>query len=387
MTALHSLEIPDLLSDLVDRSLVVVDGDTWRYELSESMRAYALTELGDESQSIRARHFQYFAALAEPMLYLAIGGDDRTLLKLFSQEIDNIRLAMEWSSKHDPKGFLHLATCTAPVWARLSARQGLQHLTEALQAVPEENDADHIWARSYLAHIKLRIGEIEGVEELLDHALRQLDVVDIPLARATTLLRKAWLATWLGDSKNIKSLCAEVIDICQKNGFTDPLAVAHLHLGDAARSDKDWLEAERSYRLALSGLTGSGVLKGVILFNHGAMLLRLERIDEAEKCFREVISTTDELFDHEDAANNAYDGAVGLGYVALKRGNFYKAGLLLGNADARRRSFAISLDPLDQAQHDEMIAFGKNHGGNDFQQGWNEGEQMSMGSIVESVVS
>src|SRR5206468_1472879 len=62
-------EVLELLVGLVDKSLVVIDGDTAerRYRLHETIRQYAqekLREAVDES-SLEQRHFDWYSAFAE----------------------------------------------------------------------------------------------------------------------------------------------------------------------------------------------------------------------------------------------------------------------------------------------------------------------------------
>ena len=58
-------EVLDLLTDLVDKSLVLVDAEDGRYRLLETVRQYAqelLIKSGEEEDA-RARHLGFFLAL------------------------------------------------------------------------------------------------------------------------------------------------------------------------------------------------------------------------------------------------------------------------------------------------------------------------------------
>lgn len=385
MPALDLLEIPDLLANLVERSLVVFDPSANRYHLTESMRAYALDQLGAEEPDLRRRHFQYFSNLAEAFRLFGLGGDDRALIKVFLGDIDNLRGAQNWASTNDPEGHLRLAANASPAWGRTHTREGMQNLFNALEAAPDAVDADHIWARSSLAHIKLRVGELEDVEALLDTVMRQLDIVDIPLVRATTLLRKAWYATWTGNLEAIRPLCGEAIEVCTRHNLKFPLSVVHLHLGDFARMQGHWDEARRSYEAALEYAPEDGVLQMVISFNLGGTAIQSDQIERAEGWYRETIRLSRNLFDGADETANAYDGALGLGYVALKQSHFRLGGLLIGNAESRLRSFGISLDPLDLSLFEKMVALGRETGGEAFNAGLVEGPRLSQDQVREMI--
>jgi predicted ATPase/class 3 adenylate cyclase len=99
----------DLLSHLVDKSLVVVDfehGDEPRYSLLETIRQYAREKLSesDEANSIRDQHLAYFltyAVRAEQELY---GAEQGIWFDRLDVELDNFRTALEWSLDGGERG-------------------------------------------------------------------------------------------------------------------------------------------------------------------------------------------------------------------------------------------------------------------------------------------
>ncbi|MDQ1514891.1 MAG: hypothetical protein QOE80_721 [Actinomycetota bacterium] len=112
--ALDEYAILDLISRLVDKSLVHVDHETdGRYRLLETIRLYAGQRLLDsgESDVIRARHLDVFLSLAEraePEIVLA---DGPAWLNRLERDHDNLRAAMEWADAtggYEP--FLRLTT-------------------------------------------------------------------------------------------------------------------------------------------------------------------------------------------------------------------------------------------------------------------------------------
>jgi len=94
-------EFIDLLTQLVDKSLVIVESkaDETRYHLLETIRQYARERLVESgcSQIARDRHLAFFADLtgqAEPHLR---GKGQIEWLDRLEEELDNLRAAMEWS--------------------------------------------------------------------------------------------------------------------------------------------------------------------------------------------------------------------------------------------------------------------------------------------------
>jgi predicted ATPase/DNA-binding CsgD family transcriptional regulator len=90
-----------LLGQLVDRSLVQVDGggSRGRYRLLETIRLYARRKAVDSGEltSVRTRHLDHYLALAEEAEPEIEGPGLRTWAARLEADYDNLRAAMEWS--------------------------------------------------------------------------------------------------------------------------------------------------------------------------------------------------------------------------------------------------------------------------------------------------
>src|SRR6185503_21069907 len=90
-------EVLELLASLVDKSLVVADGD--RYRMLETVRQYGHGRLNDAcaSESIRSLHAASFLALAEEAEPQLTAVEQQTWLDRLEAEHDNLRAALDWS--------------------------------------------------------------------------------------------------------------------------------------------------------------------------------------------------------------------------------------------------------------------------------------------------
>ncbi|MDP4510939.1 BTAD domain-containing putative transcriptional regulator [Nonomuraea turcica] len=91
-------EVLDLLTRLVDRSLVLVahEADGTRYRLLESVSAYLLERLREtEYERVRRAHAHYYAAYAERADPLLRGADQQHWLRRLDAETANIRSALD----------------------------------------------------------------------------------------------------------------------------------------------------------------------------------------------------------------------------------------------------------------------------------------------------
>jgi predicted ATPase len=95
-------DITDLLSGLVDKSLVVAETSTQsgpRYRMLEPVRQYAQEKLkeGEEREAVRRRHTAFFLVLAEEAVPGIEGAQQAACLDQLDTEHDNIRVALSWS--------------------------------------------------------------------------------------------------------------------------------------------------------------------------------------------------------------------------------------------------------------------------------------------------
>lgn len=128
---IESYEILDLLTQLINKSLVFVaeqsQSSETRYRILETIRQYArekLLEAGG-SEIVRDRHLAYFVRLAEkgePELYRS---NQVFWLNKLDDELDNLRMALEWALATDAEAGLQMAVFSSPFWQSHGYRQEL----------------------------------------------------------------------------------------------------------------------------------------------------------------------------------------------------------------------------------------------------------------------
>ena len=95
---IDSFAVMDLLSKLVEKSLVLLD-NTGRYKFLETIRQYAREKLleSGEIEAIRQEHLTYFLTYAEMKGTETQGSNQIAALKQLDEEYENIREAMDWA--------------------------------------------------------------------------------------------------------------------------------------------------------------------------------------------------------------------------------------------------------------------------------------------------
>jgi predicted ATPase/class 3 adenylate cyclase len=97
-----------VLTQLVEKSLVVFDHDATRYRILEPIRAFARKRLEAAGEDDRAgeRHLKWCAAFAAS---LRTGHTAKETHELFDRELDNFRIALAWGAAHATAQGVNLA--------------------------------------------------------------------------------------------------------------------------------------------------------------------------------------------------------------------------------------------------------------------------------------
>ena len=116
--AVQRYQVLDLLTLLVDKSLVVADDSRGRtrYRLLETVRQYALEKLGEsgEADAVRTRHRDHYTSA---LLDTPARADYERRIERAETDIDNLRAAFAWSREHfDIALALQLASSLQPLW-------------------------------------------------------------------------------------------------------------------------------------------------------------------------------------------------------------------------------------------------------------------------------
>jgi predicted ATPase len=117
---IESTEVLDLLTELVAKSLVVVETSPEgrvRYRFLEMVRQYARERLVSQPDygRVRARHRDWFLASAESANRAVHGPTEAVELARLDPELDNLRAALEWSAI-DTTELDHALTVAGGMW-------------------------------------------------------------------------------------------------------------------------------------------------------------------------------------------------------------------------------------------------------------------------------
>ncbi len=200
-------DVLDLMTRLVDKSLVVVDpvrDGHRRYRFLETVRHYGRERLQEsgEADSVRARHFGFFLDLArraEPELTRA---DQLLWLDRLQLEHDNLRAALEWRLASDHRGpdALELAAALHWFWLkRAYLAEGQHSLERALARGTHATPAARAPALMALGSIVFFQGDFERADTLFDESATLAAAAGQPAISAVSLGLRTMAAMERGD--------------------------------------------------------------------------------------------------------------------------------------------------------------------------------------------
>ena len=351
---LQADEIIDILTTLVDKSLVTVErspGKEPRYTFIESVWNYAREKLAEagEIDALRKRHLEYYAQVGVEAMPHLLGPQQFEWTERLRPEFYNFRYALDASLEIEglaPRG-LKLATALGRFWeVRSLLVEGAELLASLLvhaaNTAPTGDRAAGLAVAGRLAWISDRmepgyayvrealeiyraLGDEEGIAAMdIDFAFYQFDAREFD---------------------NAKTLIRESEEIAQRRA--DKRLLAHVRRAQAieATLDQQYPESLRLHEqsLALFRELGDVWFSGIVQWGVGITATFLGDFDKARAAFRECL-------DGSWSVGNRWAVAYPLeafAALAVAEGQYVRGARLLGAAEALRSEFGISTETTD----------------------------------------
>jgi len=233
-------------------------------------------------------------------------------------------------------------------------REGRQWLEVTLERCPDAPPLLRRIALRGLGDLALQQGELETARACCEEIARMVEADGD--ARGIRLANHSLALVYfrLGRTEEARVLFEKNLpsgDVGE-NGL---LTAATLNsLGEIARGEEKWAEAQRLYEDAVAVWRREGDRYGlsIALANLGAVRLELGDLDAATDCYREALEGSWELDDAVDVSL-AVDG---LAAVAVARGETERSARLAGIADRLRVQVGYEMEPADEAFRERYLA-------------------------------
>jgi tetratricopeptide (TPR) repeat protein len=291
----HGLEADplDLLTALVERSLIVSEGDD-TYRMLDSLRAYAATSLEaqpSDREATFARLARSMAAWASAADSTLRGPDQEPTLAQLRLYMPSMRAALEWCwSTGDRVLGAQLAAALGWYWAIEGENQeAVAWLTRALDVA--EVNAPTRARLLELAGIHVGVLDVRKARALLERAVAIWRELGTPEHGVLSLVYLGIDERWLGDLESAAARQDEAIALAE--GRNDEWGLAwsllwragtSVEQGDAARAVELFESSRRHAERA-----GDPRVLGWILKDIAAAALQIGRVDDALALIEESI--------------------------------------------------------------------------------------------------
>jgi non-specific serine/threonine protein kinase len=383
---IESEDVLDLLTSLVQRSLVVYEEDEQghgRYRLLETVRQYARDRLldGGEGEVVRQRHRAWFLTLAEQR---PEGESETARLDRLEREHDNLRAALVWTEAQG-EGELGLRLSLALWWfwnVRGHLREGREHLTGmlALPAVEARTAA-----RAQALHLAGTLARFEGqygtAQALSKESLAICQELGDKAGIANSILNLGGAARAQEKYGVARSLLEESLAISRELDHQEMIAQVLGQLGWVAHAQGDYGAARVLFEESLAIYRAEGATGAIPwLLNGLGVTAHAQGDDEAAQ-----VHLAESLASFWEQRNNRgiVPGLEGLASVTAALGQVGRAARLFGAAEALREAINAPLPPADRAEHDRSVASVRTAMGDEaLAAAWAEGRAMSIEAAI-----
>jgi tetratricopeptide (TPR) repeat protein len=381
-------EIIDLLSDLIDKNLVVYDKSAGRYHLLESIRNYGRSCLNDqdESASWRSRHLDFFLVFAEVAKPNLTGADAKKWLDRLEMDHDNFRSALDWSmdERGSPKVGMRLAAALWRFWDMHGyLSEGRYQLSRALAHVEAiELSAERARALTGAGNLAYRQADYEAARSLQEESLALRQELGDKKGIAIALGNLGIIANQQGDSDLSRIYQEKSLAIRKEIGDDLGIALSLGNLGVLARAKGDW-ELSRTLEeesLAIRRKFGDKWGIALSLNNLGESAYNEGDYVVARALYVESLVIRQELEEKLGIAESLG------GFAQLCSAQSYglKAALLWGAAEALRERIGYPMPAIQRGEYDRVVSAARaNVGIENFATAWREGRSMTMEEAIE----
>ncbi|MDT0301492.1 ATP-binding protein [Streptomonospora wellingtoniae] len=352
-------DVLDLLSALLDRSLITLTGEHLnrvRYRLPAPVREHARERLAEagEDERIRARHTSRMLAVAEDLGRIAQSSRAMPWRERFAywdraaSEYDNIRAALHWSVRNGRvRDGLRLCAGMRPLWfTSCQFAEGEEWYAAFLSAAEADPDGPAAGAEpedggpavgALRGRVLVYLAELAWPRKRFDETAAMARA-GADLCRAAEDWTTACLAENLlaliagvrGDAGAARRHVAGVLELARSTGDLWNEAFALNLQGSMAARDGSFAEADTRFNTSLMIMRGMDHRWGVgsTLMAHGAAAEAHGDVQTADRCYREAMDIHRTI----GAAAELAACLAGVGRVARRLGSVTQACDYLGES-------------------------------------------------------
>ena len=382
----------DLLSQLVDKSLVVVEAgaeDTLRYRLLEPVRQFArdkLRESGEEAE-VRRRHAGHYLALAERAEPELLGPNQGLWLRRLRSEFANLREAHSWSlepGQEEDRVRLRLPAALWRFWGGRRFEEGKRWLQAALEKDTGGFPAVRAQALDGLGFILTFQHEFGRAIEALEESIALYEDLGDRSGAALALANLGYAVLHGGYHERVPAFLeqAQAYLAGDLNGHARAYLRIIVGVATLGGGDPGSAVAQVEEGLALSRELGDGRNTAMSLFILGMVEFGRGDPGRGAPLFEEGARISQDIGDRLGGIYYVW----GFGKLSALRGSPARAATLWGAAEALREQMGMALSHLDLAAsgyEQDLAAVRSTLGETSFDAAWAEGRAMSFEQAID----
>ncbi len=346
-------EVLDVLSALVEKSLVVPEADGERYRLLETMRAYAQEKLAGSGEAIevRNRHLGYFLSLAETARSQLNGAEQGEWMARLDADRENLLAAHTWCGAAEGKGEagLQLVCAIKLYWFnRGLLALGYRLTIEALaRAGAQARGILRCRALIIAGQLALIMGRYAEALPYLAESLAIARELGDGSRIAAALQPLGVVSMGLNDLAGARLYLQEALSLAETAGNLRDLGAALTARAQLHRIEGDLDKAEPLYRRAMNLARGLGDREsvGIGLLNLAMVSIARKKPEDAADMLIEVGAIVAETGSKLAAQSMLAVSAA----LASHRGDWQQAARWFGAAEAQAEHNGSHPDPGDEA--------------------------------------
>ena len=377
--AIGHADVLELLTRLVEKSLVALDPENGRYRLLETVRQYAQERLAgaDDELAVRDRHVDYFVEFAEKARPELTGPQQGTWLARLDFERENLLTAHAWCGHAKVDQGLRLVNAFKQYWFnRGLLGLGSRVMKEAL-ARPDAQVRNLARSRGLfnVGQLCCFMGHYGEARSYLEESLSIARAIGDEARIAAVLQLLAFASLGEGDVASARGRAEEGLSRARSVGNQRELAIALNALAQVHRVEGALDRAEDLYRQVIALARDLGDRENIAIgeLNFAMVAIIRGSADLARETLLDVISIADEI-GSKSAGQSVLDVSSGLA-SSLK--DWHAAARFYGAAEAHMGYTGIRRDPADEAFLAPLIDNARGALGTAFSVAETEGRRLS----------
>jgi len=386
----------DLLSALLDKSLVVADaeaGGALRYGMLEPVRQFGSEKLREspEAPEVSRRHAEHYLEFAETADPGLLGPDQGLWLQRLRTESWNLRAALAWSLEPVQEGRqearelrLRLVAALGRFWGRNGFEEGKLWLRTALERDRGEFPRARAKALGELGFILLFQQDYGPALAALDEAVALYKELGDTAGAAFALANLGWAVMHGYYRERLPAFLSESQALLEGGLEDHPRAYLSIIVASATvwQGHLDLATSRLEEVVALCRELGDLRNVAMAIFNLGGIHLRRGDIGRAIEAFGEGARISGQLGDPLGAAYYIWI----FGDVNARLGRPVRAAMLWGAAEALREQMGMSFSRYDLAEsgyEGDLAAVRSTLDEVTFDAAWAEGRAMPPDQAIE----